>query len=276
MFRLGKRADLHVHSIHSDGNYNVSELINKASERGIGILSITDHDSLEAYQKSYPEALDLGVDLLRGIEISTGLFDKEIHLLGYFIDPENRALGEALLFFKEARLSRAENIVSNLNKLGLQIGMEDVLKQSNGSPIGRPHIARAMLELGLIGGFYQAFDKYLGDNAPAYVKKALIAPEAAIELIHQAGGLAFLAHPGNIKEETLNSIIGSGIDGIEVIHPSHNHQQQKFYRTIAAEHHLLESGGSDFHGDKKGDEVNLGKYYISSLKVENMKQMLSK
>ena len=273
---MQKKCDLHMHTNHSDGVYSSCELIQKVAEAGLDLVSITDHDSINGIEKAVECGKDLGVEVISGLEISTDINDKEIHLLGYFIDIQSDELLKYLSFFREERFHRACRIVKKLQKLGLKITIDDVMDQAKNSAVGRPHIAYAMVELGLINDYYEAFEKYLGDRGPAYERKIHVSPQSALKLINDAGGLSFIAHPGFMDEVTLLHLIKSGIDGIEVIHPSHKPFQQKFYKGIVSQYCLLESGGSDFHGGKKGDNENLGSYYISQLQVEAMKKMLVK
>lgn len=270
------KIDLHMHTNYSDGLFSPSELVQKAHDAGLGVISITDHDSINGVQEAISYGKKIGVEVIPGLEISTDMYDKEIHLLAYFIDHENEELLKYLSFFRDERLHRAKRIVQKLQNLGLQITIEDVLAHARNSAIGRPHIAYTMVELGLINNYYEAFEKYIGDYGPAYERKIHVSPQSALKLIGDAGGLSFIAHPGYMKEEILIKIIEAGIDGIEVIHPSHSESQINFYRGIVNQYCLLESGGSDFHGGKKDDGQNLGKYYISHNHLETMRKMLIK
>ena len=218
----------------------------------------------------------MGVDVITGVEISTDLEDKEIHLLGYFIDIKNEELNKYLDFFREERFHRAKRIVQKLRNLGINISLDDVLAHAKNSAIGRPHVAYALVDMGYVSNYYEAFEKYLSDNGPAYERKIHVSPQSALKIINDAGGLSFIAHPGYIKENILINFIKAGIDGIEVIHPSHNGNQVKFYRGIVNQYCLLESGGSDFHGGKKADDENLGKFYIKPAVVDAMRKMLHK
>ena len=152
--------------------------------------------------------------------------------------------------------------------------MSEVQEIAQNSPICRPHIAKAMVKKGIIKDFYTAFHKYIGDGRPACEKKVHVSPESAIKIINDAGGLAFIAHPGKMKESILTNLINAGIDGIEVVHSSHKKNQQKFYRGIVNQYCLLESGGSDFHGGPRNDIENFGKYFTSEAVLENMKKMV--
>lgn len=270
------KVDLHIHTNHSDGFYSPIELIQKVKEAGLDIISITDHDNLSAIYEASSFGKELGIEVIPGLELSSDIGDREVHILGYFIDPDNRELERYLKFFREERLKRAIRIVNKLKGFGLSISIEDVLEQAKNSAIGRPHIAQAMLEKGLITNYYEAFIKYIGNNGPAFEKKVHISPQSVVKIISDAGGLSFIAHPGNMPESLLKELIEEGIDGIEVIHPSHDSFLAKFYKGIVNEYFLLESGGSDFHGGKRGDEENLGNYYMSISVLEAMRKRLIK
>lgn len=271
---MPNRADLHMHTNFSDGEHSPFELVNKAKESGLDIISITDHDSINGIAEAMDYGKDIGIEVIPGLEISTDIEDHEVHLLGYFINIHDEELNKYLTFFRQERYQRAKRIISKLQNLGLRISIDDVMEQAKSSALGRPHIAKAMVELGLIQNYYAAFDKYLGDKAPAYERKIHVSANSALKLISDAGGLSFIAHPGNMKESILTTLINTGVDGIEVIHPSHKLHQTKFYRGIVNQYCLLESGGSDFHGGKREDDRNLGKFFISSTKVEAMQKIL--
>lgn len=270
------KIDLHLHTNLSDGAYSPSEVVQKAYNAGLSVIALTDHDNLNGLQEAQTAGKDLGIEVIAGVEISTDLDDKEIHLLAYFIDTENEELQKYLSFFRDERFHRAKRMVQKLKKLGLSITIEDVLNKAKNSAIGRPHIAYAMVDLGLIDNYFEAFEKYIGDNGPAFERKIHVSPQSALKLISDSGGLSFIAHPGYMKENILITLIKAGIDGLEVIHPSHNENQINFYRGIVNQYCLLETGGSDFHGGKKGDDENLGKYTISQNHLEAMKNMLQK
>lgn len=273
---MPNKIDLHMHTDHSDGAYSPIELVNRAKEAGLSTISITDHDSVNGINEAIIYGKEIGVEVITGVEISTDLEDKEIHLLAYFVDIENEELRKYLLFFRDERFHRAKRIVQKLRKLGLHITLDDVLAQAKNSSIGRPHVAYALVDLGIISNYYEAFDKYIGDNGPAYERKIHVSPQSALKLISDAGGLSIIAHPGYMKESILINLIKAGVDGIEVIHPSHNENQIKFYKGIVNQYCLLATGGSDFHGGKKGDDSNLGKYFISPNHLEAMRNMLQK
>ncbi len=270
------KADLHIHTNLSDGVYDPCTVVQKSAAIGLNIISITDHDNVNGLKEAIECGKDLKVEVIPGLEISTDLEDKEIHLLGYFIDINNDELQKYLKFFRDERYHRAKRIVQKLQKLGLPITIDNVMEKAQNSAVGRPHIAYALIDLGFVNDYYEAFHKYIGDYGPAYEKKIHVSPISALKLISDSGGLSFIAHPGNIKDSILYYLIRSGIDGIEIIHPSHTENQIRFFNGIVSQYCLLGSGGSDFHGGKKEDEDNLGKYYISSVQVEAMRKMLIK
>lgn len=270
------KADLHTHTYYSDGVLSPTELINKAIENEIEILSITDHDSVNGVAEAIQYGKRVGVEVIPGVEISTDVEDKEIHLLGYFIDINNNNLTNYLEFFKVERLNRAKRIIEKLNYLGVSISINDVIKKTQNSSIGRPHIANALIELGYVKNFYEAFDKYLRDNGPAYEKKNHLSAVSAIKLIGDAGGVTILAHPGNLNESILTSLIKSGIDGIEIVHPSHSDSQMRFYKGVVNSYFLLQTGGSDYHGGIKNDEDNFGKCFVSPKLVDTMRKLIFK
>ena len=269
-----EKTDLHMHTFYSDGYNSPERLIEKANSQGIKILSITDHDSVNAIIEATKYAKKFGIEVIPGVEISTDIRDTEVHILGYFVDPDNKDLEHYLNFFREERYKRAIRMVNKLNILGLNITIDDVLVSAKDSAIGRPHIAQALLAKGQVKSFFEAFYKYIGNHAPAYERKVHLSPQSAFKIISDAGGLSFIAHPGNMPEILIKELIDAGVDGIEVIHPSHSPDQVKFYRGIVNEYFLLESGGSDFHGGKREDDENLGKYYTSAKVVDTMRTRL--
>lgn len=271
-----EKTDLHMHSYFSDGYHAPERLIDKAKVQGIKILSITDHDSVNGINQAIEYAESLGIEVIPGVEISTDIRDTEVHILGYFIDPKNKDLEHYLNFFREERFKRAIRMVKKLNILGLDISIDDVLVFAKNSAIGRPHIAQALLAKGQVKSFFEAFYKYIGNHAPAYERKVHLSPQSAFKIISDAGGLSFIAHPGNMPEILIKELIDAGVDGIEVIHPSHSPEQVRFYRGIVNEYFLLECGGSDFHGGKREDDENLGKFYTSAKVVDTMRTRLVK
>ncbi|MFZ1290737.1 MAG: PHP domain-containing protein [Melioribacteraceae bacterium] len=269
------KADLHTHTTYSDGALSPQELLDLAHKKQISVIGITDHDSVNGIDEAIKYGEKIGIEIVPGVEISTDIEDSEIHILGYFINYKDKELNKVLKFFRDERIERAKRIIKKLNKLEIEITLEDVLEFSKISPICRPHIAKALLQKGYIKNYMQAFHKYIGDGGPAFERKIHVSPQSALKIINDAGGLSFIAHPGKMKESILNNLIKLGIDGIEVIHSSHKKYQQKFYSDIVNEYCLLASGGSDFHGGLRNDESNFGKYYVTESILTNIKNSLT-
>ncbi len=269
------RADLHLHTAYSDGALSPRELVEKARVAGITTISITDHDNVGALDEAMEYGRDTGIEVIPGLELSVAMGEKDVHILAYFIDHRNKNLLDYLTFFRYERLKRAERIVEKLNKINIPIKIESVQEQAGVGSLGRPHIASVLMEEGFIDSYHEAFAKYIGVGGPAYEKKFQLGPAEAIRLISESGGLSFLAHPGKYTSELeLAQLIKAGLDGIEVVHPSHNEARQEHYRGVVSQYFLLESGGSDFHGGKKNDDFALGMYWVPIQIVQAMKKRL--
>jgi predicted metal-dependent phosphoesterase TrpH len=273
---MNSKVDLHTHTRYSDGACTPLELIQKAKDVGIDIISVTDHDNIKGIKEAALIGKELGIEVIPGVEISSEISNREIHILGYFFDLDNQELEHYLNFFREERIKRAARIINKLKNLGFDIDLEDVLNNARNSAVGRPHIAQVMLEKGIVSSYFEAFNKYIGNGSPAYEKKVYISPQSAFRIISDAGGLSFIAHPGNMPENLLKDLIESGVDGIEVVHPSHSALQQKFYKGIVNSYFLLECGGSDYHGGKREDDSNLGQYYTNTSVIDAMRKRLLK
>lgn len=262
--------DLHLHSNYSDGKYSITEVIELAMEKGLRVISITDHDTIDGVQEATLFAEAKGIQNIPGVEVSSEIDGQEIHILAYFIDINNSDLKVYLQKFKEERLLRAERILTKLKKLGVNLTIDEVLQFSESKPITRPHIAFALIKKKIVKSYYEAFQKYLGDFSDAYEKKHHSSPEVVIELIKSCGGLSFLAHPYNLSDGKLMDIIKSGIDGIEIYHPTIKKNRQEFLHKIALQYSLLESGGSDFHGGMRNDYSNFGKFGLYLNQMEKI------
>lgn len=272
---MAGKADLHMHTIHSDGTLTTRELMERAKRVGLTTISITDHDNTGAIDEALTLSADLGIEVISGMELSASIGESDIHILGYFFDHAHQGLLEYLSFHRQERVKRAKRIVGKLNDLQIPLTLESVMEQAGNGSVGRPHIANALLDEGLTETYHEAFFKYIGFGKPAYEKKYQVTPRETIELIASAGGISFIAHPGNtIDEKILVELLRQGVDGIEVIHPSHSPERVAHFRGIANEYFLLTSGGSDFHGGRKNDVEVFGKYYISEEEVDVMRRRL--
>jgi predicted metal-dependent phosphoesterase TrpH len=272
---MAGKADLHMHTVHSDGTLTTRALMERAQRVGLTTISITDHDNVSAVAEAMALSAEFGIEVIAGTELSAAWGESEIHILGYFFDHTHEGLLDYLSLYRNERLKRAERIVEKLNEINIPLSMDAVLEKANGGSVGRPHIASALYAEGLTETYHEAFYKYIGNGKPAYEKKYQVSPREAIELIASAGGLSVVAHPGTtIEENVLMELIKQGIDGIEVVHPSHSSERTSYYRGIANEYFLLVSGGSDFHGGKRNDADVLGKYYISDAEIDVMRRRL--
>lgn len=247
------KADLHMHSTASDGVYAPGELMELAAGQGLTHVALTDHDSMAGIPAAREAALRLGLHLIPGVELSCGA-QKEIHILGYGCDPEDAALRAFCARRLLQREARAEAMVERLCALGKPIEMRRVRELAHGA-IARPHVARALLEAGHVASVSEAFDRYLKPGKPAYVPKEDVKVEKAVRVIAQAGGVAVLAHPMELKmgETQLMSLVdewkAQGLAGVEVYHPSAQNNHAAFLAHMARREGLLVTGGSDFHGE---------------------------
>jgi len=269
------KADLHIHTTHSDGAFSARAIVGHARRAGLTTISITDHDSTAALDEAIMAGRECEVAVIPGVELSTSLDGQDVHILGYFIDHTHDGVQAHLEVLRRERLLRAERIVGRLNALNVPLPFEAVLDQAGHGSIGRPHIAHAMVELGLTQSYHEAFLKYIGAGRPAYERHAKMTPRDAVVLIAMAGGLSFVAHPGvSVTDDMLKTLIADGVDGIETVHPCHTPEQAAYYAGIAAEYFLLASGGSDFHGTNKNGPVRLGTSTIPESSVAAMRRRL--
>ena len=250
-----RHIDLHLHSTASDGTSAPEVVVQAARDAGLQALALTDHDTVEGIAVAREAAQAAGIELVPGVELSAYEGVHEIHILGLHL-VQLEAMRNALTVFRSARRERAEGIVRLLNGLGVRITFDDVLAVAQDAAIGRPHIARALVENGWAMDLRDAFDRYLGAGRPAYLDKRRITIPEAIELIHRCGGIAVLAHPGpEGTHERIARLAAMGMDGVEVIHPSHAPDDRVRLLALTKELNLVPSGGSDSHGNADGVRV---------------------
>jgi len=252
--------DLHSHSRASDGQYAPSEVARRAADAGIAVWALCDHDTVAGLEEAGRAAASLGVRLVPGIELSAFLDRKEIHLVGHFVDPSHASLGRFEDFLADRRRERMALIIERLAALGVRIRAEDVVKFSGGKTIGRPHVARAIVETGAVATVKEAFDRFLGEGQPAYVQRYRLLADDAVKLVRGAGGTTSIAHPGVSKLERgdVERLRQAGVDGIEVRHPDHNPSVREKYLRIAEALDLVPTAGSDFHGEAVAPDRHLG------------------
>ncbi len=247
----GEYADLHIHSTFSDGALTPAEIVREALKTGLKAIGITDHDSVDGLEIAKIEGNNHGIEVVGGVEMSVSTMGLDVHLLGYFVDPDGNELRGYLEFFKETRLRRAHRIVKRLNELGVDLNLDTVLGIGGEGTIGRMHIAKALVQEKLCSSIDDAFSRYLRDGGPAFVEKYRMSAEKAIRVIHKAGGVAILAHPGFYgNEELMNHLFDVGLNGLEVYNPKHTGVQIRRFQQIVREHNGVGSGGSDFHGGR--------------------------
>ena len=265
-------ADLHSHTTASDGLDEPAALLQRAQAAGLRALAICDHDSIAGYLEAERDQ-SASIGLIPGIELSANIGEDEVHVLGYYINPDSRQLISALAELQHRRIARMERFAAKLTDLGLPLTFEEVAAQASGESIGRPHVARAMIARGYVTSVDEAFDKFLAAGRPAFVLRTDTTPEWCIDLIHRAGGVACLAHPFTIAEPfaMIERLIAAGLDGIEVEYGAYDRQQRLWLRQVADEFGLLRSGGSDFHGESHRENAPLGSGGVSLAELEELK-----
>lgn len=258
------RIDLHTHSSYSDGSLSPRELVQLAKERRLRAIALTDHDTVAGLEEALEAGDELGVEVVPGVEISAQYPPGTMHILGYYLHGSHPGLLGALKKLQEARAARNPKIIQRLQALGLEITTSEVLDLSTGQ-VGRPHIARALVNKGYVSSIDEAFSRYLKKGAVAYVEKFRFPPEEAIAIIRRAGGIAVLAHPftlGMDKPDELALLVRElakmGLEGIEVFYPGHTEDMVVIYEGVAKRLGLVCTGGSDFHGNFR-DHSYLGK-----------------
>jgi predicted metal-dependent phosphoesterase TrpH len=247
--------DLHMHSTASDGALAPVDVVKAAAAAGLSAIALTDHDTVMGVAPARRAGADVGVDVIAGVELSAFENERETHLLGLHLSSLD-TLDAQLATFRTARRERAERIVETLNRLGVPLTLDAVLAEAGTGSIGRPHIARAMVAGGWARDIRDAFDRYLGFRKPAFVPKHTLSLAEAIRMVHSAGGIAVLAHPGGAGvREWLETLMKLGLDGVEVRHPGHNAEDIARLGALADHLDLVPSGGSDWHGATTGPRV---------------------
>lgn len=244
--------DLHTHSTASDGVLPPERVVEAAQRCGLAALALTDHDTIDGVAPARAAGEKLGVRVISGVELSAFQDDHEIHLLALHLTHLD-ALQKRLEQLRSHRHARAAKIVEKLNGLGIPLTLDEVLRQSNGGAVGRPHVARALMARGVVHDFRDAFVRYLGGAGSAFVPKEKLSVEDAISIAHEAGALAIWAHPGDGgRRERLEPLVTAGLDGLEIRHPSHSGEDVKRLQALADFFNLVPSGGSDWHGASDG------------------------
>jgi len=272
--------DLHTHTTFSDGTFTPEKLIEYASEKNLKAVAVTDHDNFDGVTKAFIQGKKSNVEVISGIEMSTDYAEKEIHILGLFIDINNKAFNLELSGLKEKRKKRNLLAIEKLRGLNINITYDELESVSSNKIITRAHFAKILMRKGYIDSVKECFDKYMGEGKPAYVKREVISPEKTIKLINNSGGMAILAHPFlyNMTNDEIDKMVlylkKIGLKGIECIYPTHTENDTHYLISIAEKYNLKISGGSDFHGDNKPNldlGTGYGELYVPYSVLENLK-----
>jgi len=274
--------DLHTHTTASDGTHTPPQLVSRAAKLAVKVIAITDHDSTAGVPSAQTAGERLGVEVIAGVEINTDVPGAEVHILGYFVDPDHEELNVELARIREGRVGRARKMAEVLTGMGAPVRFERILEIAGEGSVGRPHVAQALLEAGHVATFGEAFEKYIGRNSPAYVERMKFTPAEACGLIRRAGGVPVLAHPvffdryGAIKssvnlEALLAETIAAGLLGLETYYPNYDAVTVEYLLGIARRYGLVVTGGTDFHGSKP-NEPDLGGVYVPRKVVRRLRE----
>jgi predicted metal-dependent phosphoesterase TrpH len=260
MKKLNRTVDLHVHTSASDSRFTPTEAVVRAAKAGLSAIAITDHDTVAGLPEAREAGGEHGVEIVVGVELSTvphvdGPEDQDfdLHMLGYLFDPTHAPFLEKIEKLREERLQRGQQMVERLNELGVDLRVDTVMSIAGDAALGRPHVAEALLQEEFVTTYDEAFARYLGYHAPAYVPKSRLPADRAIRMVHEAGGVAVMAHPGTTdRDDLIEPLVDVGLDGIEAEHGQHTPAKAQHYREIARRYGLAITGGSDCHGARKG------------------------
>jgi predicted metal-dependent phosphoesterase TrpH len=254
------RVDLHLHSTASDGVYSPAEVVQIALTNQLDVIALTDHDTVSGIRPAQAAAATTGLQVLAGVELSSEDEHTDRHVLGYLIDVDHAPLQALLSELRDSRTNRAARMVQKLADLGIPISMERVLALADDGAVGRPHVARALVEGGYVSSIQEAFDQYLANDGPAYVPHYRLEPQRAISMIHAAGGVAVLAHPGHYEDyrAVIAALVPLGLDGIEVYYPDHTPAVVEDLTVLARQYRLVMTVGSDFHRREGDGSARIG------------------
>jgi predicted metal-dependent phosphoesterase TrpH len=264
-------ADLHLHTHFSDGTYTPEELVFHAKEHGLAAIALTDHDTVEGCAPTALACERAGVEFIPGAELTAEADASELHLIGYLLDASNPRLLRETAQFQRVRQDRIREMVARLNKLSIPLDADAVFALANCRAPGRPHVGRALVQGGYCATLDEAFERFLKKNRPAWVPKFKISAKDAIDLIHHAGGVAVMAHPGLSRHDAaIPQLVVDGLDGLECYHSKHSPSACEYYVEVAQHHQLLITGGSDCHGLNKGQPL-IGTVKLPYEHVEQLK-----
>ncbi len=273
---MNQFADLHIHTHFSDSTSSPQTVVEQAVEIGLSCIAVTDHDVVDGIRPTQMAAEKYDLEVIGGIELSSEWENREVHMLGYFLDIENEVLSSTLRQMQEFRVERIHAMIAKLKDLGVDdVESEEVFRLSQSMSVGRMHLATVLVKKGWVRNHYEAFHKYIGEDGPAYVGKFELTPYQAIELIHEARGIAVLAHPMvTNKDEIISSLVDAGLQGLEVYYPNIPSAVVDYYEGLARKYHLVMTGGSDAHGDVRMNTF-VGKAKVPYENVLALKNLLS-
>ncbi|MFH1359822.1 MAG: PHP domain-containing protein [Candidatus Omnitrophota bacterium] len=274
---MTKFADLHIHTQYSDGTLSCQDIITESLQAGLACISITDHDSLDGIKPTMALAKEVNLEVISGIELSSEINGKDIHILGYFIDEENQALLQTLKKIQQIRIERIKKMIQKLKELDIgNIHLEEVCSLGASKALGRPHLAACLEQKGYVSSIKEAFDRFLAEGKPAYVKKYKQSPQEAIDSIRQADGLAVLAHPMvSDVDDLIPAFVEAGLKGLEIFYPGYQEKTIQYYEGLAQKYQLLITGGSDSHGKTKSHTA-IGCVKIPYDLVERLKDLYAR
>jgi predicted metal-dependent phosphoesterase TrpH len=268
-------ADLHLHTRYSDGTYTPAELVSAAHGVGLAEIALTDHDTLDGCDEVKTLAAEAGIGFIPGTEITAELDGRELHILGYFVDAQHPDLARELRAAQDIRRKRVKDMVARLNARAIPLSVDAVLELANCSAPGRPHVARALVAAGFCSSLDEAFERFLKKDRPGWVPKRKMSAARALELIHAAGGVAVMAHPGlNHDDRMVSRLARMGVDGLECHHPKHGPAAVARYEEMARELGLVVTGGSDCHGMSKA-RPTIGTVKIPTVRVDALRERLA-
>lgn len=264
--------DLHCHSTASDGLLSPSELVAYGADRGLAVIGLTDHDSVNGIQSARSTGDQLGIEVIPGVELSSEIDGLQAHILGYFIDADSPSIHQEFAWMVDSRRERISRICQNLNDAGVPIDVEEVYRLAGSGTIGRPHVARVLVSTGYASDVSDAFGRYLTRGKPGYALSEKITPEGAILAIHRAGGVAVLAHPWSTRNPrgAVRQLVSYGLDGLECFYGEYEPSVREDLAALAAEYRLIPTGGSDFHG-KGVKSTDLGGVFVPPESVEALR-----
>ncbi len=267
------KTDLHIHTNYSDGVFSPEKIVDAAVEVGLDVIALTDHDNILSYEiaQNYTKQLEnegkKTVKIIQGVEINTIYQNTEIHILGYFMNTKNSDFKELIKSQQQARIKQTKEIITLLNKKeGINIKYDNITSQvAHGGSIGRPHIAKAITNVGGTASVIEAYAKYINDNSSVYVQRKTVSPHEAVEIIYDAGGIPVIAHPHDLEnaKELIEDLMHYGLRGVEAYHRKHSPAIVEYFSSIAEELGLIVTGGSDFHAPNlMNGQIILGKNFV--------------